>query len=119
MKARKRKDVIDRFREFYLKLPGHEQNELYDLLAMVRGPDNRIDNGSNDLPKMSTSVQIRYLLFGDLWKSDRAEASYTYEELLELVGFHFSSHADYANEALKKLGRRPILISERRDKDGR
>ena len=66
MKLRKKKNVTDRFREFWSKLSSEEKRDLYPLLAILRGPDYTPDtNGKTQEVKMLSTGIVRRLLFGE------------------------------------------------------
>lgn len=53
----KKKNVVKKFQTFMTHLNPEEKRDIYNLLALVRGPDN----GDEDI-KHETTKKIRYLL---------------------------------------------------------
>jgi hypothetical protein len=55
----KKKDVVQKFKTFYLGLDEVERRTLYDILTALRGPD---DKSSRGVKKRNITNRIRYLL---------------------------------------------------------
>jgi len=115
-------NVVEKFREWFTALTVTEQRDLYDILALVRGPDSN----NYDVKKYLTS-RIRYMLgiaerpgderrYGDRCfipsTNNKPFPSYT-ETVAEVKGFkktyvnvntHYYNHAEEALKRLKDLG---------------
>ena len=54
-------ECIQKFRGYWSQLTKDEQQEMWNILTALRGPDNP----STDKEKTMTTAKIRYYLFGD------------------------------------------------------
>jgi len=115
-KVLKKKNVVEKFRNWFKRLPVTEQRDLYDILALLRGPDTE-----NYKVKDTFTCRIRHILGvverpGDTRKfSGRHFLPYTnsepfdsYEGAMdkaeELCEGHYLAHAKEAIKRLHDLG---------------
>jgi hypothetical protein len=119
-----KKNIVEKFKAWFMKQSLDEQRDLYDLLCMVREPDSE-----NDDLKGDTTMRFRYIL--GLWDSRRKDVfnsehhhDYypaisttpfeTFEETLNcLNNIHNEGHfIGHTKEALMRLNEMGIIKSE-------
>jgi hypothetical protein len=97
-------NVIQKFNKFWNSLQPFEQNDLYDLLAAVRGPD---EMGNGDV-KQQFTIPIRHLLFPETWEESNIPALSTVKTFVESLNYtsplhHYGGHVLSAYLALYRL----------------
>jgi len=124
LKPKPELNVVEKFKEWFTALTVTEQRDLYDILSLVRGPDNTT---IGEKVKMEITGRIRFMLGIDRRPGDTRDSrdrnfgpgvtktpfpSYnkTMSDVDELedthptVGLHYFKHAKEALKRLKDLG---------------
>jgi len=120
---RKEKNVVEKFRKWFTEqLTVTEQRDLYDIMAMLRGPD---DEGSDNISKRilfksNLTMRVRHLLGVIARGGDSRAFSRTFmplstdspfplfDEIMELTiqinNVHYRDHARAMLQALLNIG---------------
>lgn len=99
-----KKNVFERFRQFYQSLPNNEKSALYYAIAAVRGPDMEESSYSISSIKADTTFRVRALMFGDEFEIPIGNPSYTLNDIRSVAGSHFTTHLYEAQEFARMIG---------------
>jgi hypothetical protein len=98
--------AVSKFRKFWKTLTPIEQSNLWDILCMVRGPDN-----ANTHAKSAATARIRGLLLNSkVWFSgcsvrDFKDPAILFKgDLYTFAGSHYQAHYMLAVQAMRSEG---------------